>query len=51
MTSGARSVTDAKYSGFKYFNDVRVPTIIEIKRPQEEYDITIAITKATLTGR
>ena len=43
-------VTDATYSAFKYFNDVRVPTIIEIKRPQEEYDITIAITKATANG-
>jgi len=42
--------TDATYSGFKYFNDVRVPTIIEIKRPQENYDITIAITKATVNG-
>jgi len=43
-------VTDATYSAFRYFNDVRVPTIIEIKRPQEEYDITIAITKATVNG-
>lgn len=43
-------VTDATYSAFKYFNDVRVPTIIEIKRPQENYDITIAITKATANG-
>ncbi len=43
-------VTDATYSAFKYFNDVRVPTIIEIKRPQEDYDITIAITKATANG-
>ena len=43
-------VTDANYSAFKYFNDVRVPTIIEIKRPQENYDITIAITKATANG-
>ncbi len=43
-------VTDATYSGFRYFNNVRVPTIIEIKRPQEEYDITIAITKATANG-
>lgn len=43
-------VTDATYSAFKYFNDVRVPTIIEIKRPQENYDITIAITKATVNG-
>lgn len=43
-------VTDATYSAFKYFNNVRVPTIIEIKRPQEDYDITIAITKATANG-
>ncbi len=43
-------VTDAMYSAFKYFDNVRVPTIIEIKRPQEEYDITIAITKATANG-
>lgn len=43
-------VTDATYSAFKYFNDVRVPTIIGIKRPQEEYDITIAITKATVNA-
>ncbi|MDR3747132.1 MAG: outer membrane lipoprotein-sorting protein [Acidobacteriota bacterium] len=43
-------VTDANYSAFKYFNDARVPTIIEIKRPQEDYDITIAITKATVNG-
>jgi outer membrane lipoprotein-sorting protein len=43
-------VTDTTYSAFKYFNDVRVPTIIEIKRPQENYDITIAITKATANG-
>jgi len=43
-------VTDATYSAFKYYNDVRVPTIIEIKRPQENYDITIAITKATVNG-
>lgn len=43
-------VTDATYSAFRYFNDVRFPTIIEIKRPQEDYDITLGITKATLNG-
>lgn len=42
------AVTDAEYSAFKYFNNVRFPTIIEIKRPQEDYDITLAITKLTL---
>jgi outer membrane lipoprotein-sorting protein len=41
-------VTDATYSAFRYFNDVRFPTIIEIKRPVEDYDITLTITKATL---
>jgi len=43
-------VTDATYSAFRYFNDVRIPTIIEIKRPQEQYDITLAITKVTVNG-
>jgi len=43
-------VTEAIYSAFKYFNDVRIPTIIEIKRPQEEYDITLAITKVVVNG-
>jgi len=47
--SGA-PVTDANYSAFRYFNDVRVPTIIQIKRPQEGYDITLEITKATANG-
>ncbi len=41
-------ITQAEYQAFKYFGDVRFPTIILIKRPQEEYDITLAITKATL---
>jgi len=40
--------TKVEYQAFKYFNNVRFPTIILIKRPQEEYDITLAITKATL---
>ena len=28
------------------YNGVGFPAVIEIKRPQEEYDITLAITKA-----
>lgn len=40
--------TEAEYEAFKYFGNVRFPTIIHIKRPQEEYDITLAITKLTL---
>jgi len=43
-------VTDATYSAFRYFSDVRVPTVIGIKRPQEGYDITLTITKATVNG-
>jgi outer membrane lipoprotein-sorting protein len=43
-------VTDATYSAFRYFNDIRFPTIIEIKRPQEDYDITLGITKLTING-
>jgi len=42
--------TDANYSAFRYFNNVRFPTIIEIKRPQEDYDVTLAITKLTING-
>jgi outer membrane lipoprotein-sorting protein len=41
-------VTQAEYEAFRYFNNVRFPTVIQIKRPQEEYDITLAITKLAL---
>ncbi len=41
-------VTKVEYQAFKYFDNVRFPTIILIKRPQQEYDITLAITKLTL---
>lgn len=40
--------TEADYQVFKDFNGVSFPTVINIKRPQEEYDITLAITKLTL---
>jgi outer membrane lipoprotein-sorting protein len=40
--------TQVEYQAFRYFENVRFPTIILIKRPQEEYDITLAITKLTL---
>lgn len=40
--------TEAEYQAFRYFDNVRFPTIIQIKRPQEEYDITLGITKVTL---
>ncbi len=38
--------TDVKYGQFKDYDGVPFPSIIEIKRPQEEYSITIGIVKA-----
>jgi outer membrane lipoprotein-sorting protein len=38
-------VTDAKYSEYKDYNGVSFPSKIEIKRPQEEYDITLNVVK------
>lgn len=36
-------VTDARYSDYKDYNAVLFPSRIEIKRPEEEYDITLNI--------
>jgi outer membrane lipoprotein-sorting protein len=41
-------VTDASYSQYKDFSGVNLPSVVEIVRPQEEYDITIMMTKVTL---
>jgi outer membrane lipoprotein-sorting protein len=38
-------VTDARYSEYKDYNAVLFPSRIEIKRPEEEYDITLHIIK------
>lgn len=38
-------VTDAHYSDYKDFNAVLFPSVIEIRRPEEEYDITLHIIK------
>lgn len=38
-------VTDARYSDYKDYNAVLFPSRIEIKRPEEEYDITLNIVK------
>jgi outer membrane lipoprotein-sorting protein len=38
-------VTDARYSNYKDYNEVIFPSRIEIKRPEEEYDITLNIVK------
>jgi len=38
-------VTDAKYSDYKDYDGVSFPSRIEIRRPQEEYDITLNVVK------
>jgi len=40
--------TDSSYEGYKDYNGVNFPSQIEIKRPQEEYDITLTIVKLQL---
>lgn len=46
-TSG-NVATDVKYGQFKEYNGVPFPSVIQITRPQEEYDITIGLVKATI---
>lgn len=41
-------VTEAMYQVFQEFNGVKFPTVININRPQEEYSITLTVTKLTL---
>jgi outer membrane lipoprotein-sorting protein len=38
-------VTQAFYSNYKAFGDIQFPMKIEIKRPQDQYGLTITITK------
>jgi outer membrane lipoprotein-sorting protein len=40
--------TEARYQAFKDFNGVSFPTVIQIKRPQEEYGIQLTIVKLAL---
>jgi hypothetical protein len=40
--------TDARYEAYKAYNGVNFPSQIEIRRPQEEYDITLNIVKLQL---
>lgn len=40
--------TDVRYGQFKEYNGVPFPSVLQIKRPQEEYDITIGLVKATI---
>ncbi len=41
-------VTDVKYGEFKDYSGVLFPSAIEIKRPEEEYTITLGLVKATI---
>jgi Outer membrane lipoprotein-sorting protein len=41
-------MTDAEYRGYKDFDGISFPSQIEIKRPEEEYDITLTILKLEL---
>jgi hypothetical protein len=38
-------VTDARYSNYKDYSGVLFPSVIEILRPEEEYDITLHMVK------
>jgi outer membrane lipoprotein-sorting protein len=38
-------VTDASYSDYKDYTGVLFPSVIEIRRPEEEYDITLHMVK------
>ena len=41
-------VTDATYTTYKDYDAVLFPSKIEIKRPEEEYDITLNVVKLDL---
>ena len=41
-------VTDARYAEYKDYDGVSYPSRIEIKRPQEEYDITLNMLKVEI---
>ena len=41
-------VTDARYQAYKDYDGVKFPSYIEVKRPQEEYDIRLFIVKLTI---
>ena len=40
--------TDVTYSDRQVYNGVQFPSLIEIERPQEEYNITLKMVKLTL---
>jgi outer membrane lipoprotein-sorting protein len=44
-------VTQAFYSNYQNFGDIQFPMKIEIKRPQDQYVLTITITKLTVNQK
>jgi outer membrane lipoprotein-sorting protein len=44
-------VTQAYYSNYQYFGEIPFPMKIEIKRPQDQYTLTITITKLILNQK
>jgi len=44
-------VTQAFYSNYQTFGDIQFPMRIEIRRPQDQYGLTITITKLTLNQK
>ena len=44
-------VTQAYYDRYQYFGDIPFPMKIEIRRPQDQYTLTITITKLTLNQK
>jgi outer membrane lipoprotein-sorting protein len=44
-------VTQALYSNYQTFGDIPFPMKIQIKRPQDQYTLTITITKVTLNQK
>ena len=47
-TQNAELATDARYEDYKEYSGIKFPNVIEIYRPQEEYDITLTIVKLQL---
>ena len=43
-------ITDVRYGEYKEYNGINFASQIEIKRPQEEYDITLNMVKLELNG-
>ncbi|SRR6266496_1948325 len=44
-------ITDVRYGEYKAYSGLSFPSQIEIKRPQEEYDITLSMVKLELNGQ